>query len=117
MRNNEKIRVIDGEPIKFAFKPPIGGIKNKKTFLEYMQRHSHEGLGGVRKEAIIESLPKAEKILKHHEEKQNIYIHHRPDKKVLLQLKFKNRHFFLKFLDLFFFIIFVAFFDHIFDAF
>lgn len=84
LRNNEKIRVIDGEPIKFAFKPPIGGIKNKKTFLEYMQRHSHEGLGGVRKEAIIESLPKAEKILKHHEEKQNIYIHHRPDKKAVI---------------------------------
>lgn len=84
LRNNEKIRVLDGEPIKFAFKPAIGGIRNKKSFLEHMQRHSADGLGGVRKEAIIESLPKAEKILKYHEEKQNIYIHHRPDKKAVI---------------------------------
>ena len=47
-----------------------------------MERHHQAGLGGLTKEAIMESLPKAEKILKYHEEKKNIVIHNRPDKKV-----------------------------------
>lgn len=84
LRNNCKLRIIDGDPIKFAFKPSIDGVKDKKSFLRYMQRHAMDGLGGVNKEAVIESLPRAEKTLKYHEEKQNIYIHNRPDKKAII---------------------------------
>ena len=81
------MKVIDGEPVKFAFKPPIDGIKDKKSFIRYMEKYSNQGLGGQMKDDILESLPKAEKILKYHEEKNNIYIHHRPDKKHIIFFK------------------------------
>lgn len=84
LRQNAKLRVLDGDPIKFQFKPSIDGMKDKKSFRKYMERHSHEGLGGLMKDAIVESLPRAEKILKYHEKEQNIYIHQRPDKKVVI---------------------------------
>jgi len=87
LRNNPKMKVIDGEPVKFAFKPPIDGIKDKKSFIRYMEKYSNQGLGGQMKDDILESLPKAEKILKYHEEKNNIYIHHRPDKKHIIFFK------------------------------
>ena len=83
---NIKLRVIESnspdQPEKYCFRPPIDGIKDKKSFLRFMERHGGEGLGGVKRSDVIESLPKAEKVLKKLEEKQDIYIHHRPDKQV-----------------------------------
>jgi len=88
LRPNPKLRVIDSvnpdEPAKFCFKPPIDGIKDKKSFNRYMEQHAADGLGGLNKEAVIESLPKAEKVLKKLEEKKDIYIHLRPDKKAVI---------------------------------
>jgi len=88
MRVNIKLRVIEpnapDQPEKFCFRPPIDGIKDKKSFLRFMERHGGEGLGGVKRSDVIESLPKAEKVLKKLEEKQDIYIHHRPDKQAII---------------------------------
>ena len=36
------------------------------------------------KDHVVESMPKAEKIIKYHEEKRNIVLHQRPDKKVVI---------------------------------
>lgn len=81
---NPKLRMIPGEVTKYCYRPAIEGIKDKKSFLHFLERHYHDGLGGVMKDSVIESLPKAEKILKYHNEKKNIYQHARPDKKTVI---------------------------------
>ena len=79
---NPKLRQIPGDVVKYVYKPSIEGIRDKKSFLQFLERHYHDGLGGVTKEMVQESLPKADKILKYHSEKKNIHLHNRPDKKV-----------------------------------
>ena len=49
-----------------------------------MINHHNEGLGGLMKDAVMESVPKGEKMIKYHEEKRNIILHTRPDKKVVI---------------------------------
>ena len=84
LKQNPKLKMIQqaNGTYKFSFRPPLDGVKDKKSFYKYLERHHFEGLGGVMKEEVVESLPKAEKILKYHEEKKNIILHTRPDKKV-----------------------------------
>lgn len=81
---NPKLRQIPGDTVKYCYKPSIEGIRDKKSFLQFLERHYHEGLGGVTKEMVQESLPKADKILKYHNEKKNIHLHTRPDKKTVI---------------------------------
>lgn len=81
---NPKLRQIPGDVVKYCYKPSIEGIRDKKSFLQFLERHYHEGLGGVTKEMVQESLPKADKILKYHNEKKNIHLHTRPDKKTVI---------------------------------
>jgi len=83
---NPKLRQIPGDVAKYCYKPSIEGIRDKKSFLQFLERHYHEGLGGVTKEMVQESLPKADKILKYHSEKKNIHLHTRPDKKARTRL-------------------------------
>ena len=84
LKQNPKLKMVQqaNGTYKFSFRPPLDGVKDKKSFYKYLERHHFEGLGGVMKEEVVESLPKAEKILKYHEEKKNIILHTRPDKKV-----------------------------------
>ena len=84
LKQNPKLKMVQqaNGTYKFSFRPPLDGVKDKKSFYKYLERHHYEGLGGVMKEEVVESLPKAEKILKYHEEKKNIILHTRPDKKV-----------------------------------
>merc|ERR1719270_3225527 len=86
LKQNPKLKMVQqaNGTYKFSFRPPLDGVKDKKSFYKYLERHHFEGLGGVMKEEVVESLPKAEKILKYHEEKKNIILHTRPDKKVVV---------------------------------
>jgi len=85
LRENAKLRCEEIKGIcRFAFRPPIEGITNKKEFLKYITNYYNDGLGGLMKDAVMESIPKAEKVLEYHEKKGNIVLHTRPDKKVII---------------------------------
>ena len=84
LKSNPKMRCLEISGIfRFCFRPPLEGVKDKKSFLRFLEAHHAAGLGGIAKEHVIESVPKAEKVIKHHEEKKNIVVHTRPDKKVI----------------------------------
>ncbi|XP_076825115.1 general transcription factor IIE subunit 2-like [Clavelina lepadiformis] len=80
LQNNPKITVVNDGPvdIKFTFKPKYA-IKNKKGLLEQLDKHDQMGWGGILRDDIEESLPRAKKCIKALGNK--IYFVTRPDKK------------------------------------
>ena len=83
LKSNIKLKTVEvGGVFRFCFRPPLEGVKDKKSFLRFLEAHYMAGLGGITKEHVLESVPRAEKVIKHHEEKKNIVVHTRPDKKV-----------------------------------
>ena len=60
LRENKKLSVKGG---KFAFKP-VYNMKNKRQFLDVLQRHYNDGLGGMLFDDVEESLPSAERIVR-----------------------------------------------------
>lgn len=85
LKSNIKLKTVEvGGVFRFCFRPPLEGVKDKKSFLRFLEAHYMAGLGGITKEHVLESVPRAEKVIKHHEEKKNIVVHTRPDKKVVI---------------------------------
>lgn len=78
---NSKLICKDG---KFAFKA-IYNIRNKKTFLELLQKHDTEGQGGMLFDDVEESLPSAERIVQNTTSKGLVLpVVRSTDKKVVL---------------------------------
>ena len=86
LKENNKLSVKSG---KFVFKP-VYSMKNKKQFLEVLQQHYNNGLGGMLFDDVEESLPSAERIVKHTTKKGLVLtVTRSTDKKVVL---FHNDH-------------------------
>ena len=50
LRENAKLKCDEIKGIyRFAFRPPIEGITNKKEFLKYICNYYNDGLGGLMK--------------------------------------------------------------------
>lgn len=80
LRNNPKVEVT--EDGKYAFKP-VFRLKDKRSLIRLLDRYDREGKGGIALDDIIESLPKAERILE--QVKSSIIIITRPvDKKKIV---------------------------------
>lgn len=60
LQNNDKLDIKGG---KFVFKP-VYNMKSKKQFLDVLQGHYNEGLGGMLFDDVAESLPSAEDIVR-----------------------------------------------------
>lgn len=80
--NNPRINVtMDG---KYAYKP-VFNLKDKKSLIRLLDRYDSRGLGSVTLDDVKESLPNAEKIVKHLVDKNLIILVTRPvDKKKVL---------------------------------
>ncbi|XP_028395975.1 general transcription factor IIE subunit 2-like [Dendronephthya gigantea] len=81
LRENEKLTCKAG---KFVFKP-IYNMKNKKQFLDVLQRHYNEGMGGMLFGDVEESLPSAERIVRSTMRKGHVLtVTRSTDKKIVL---------------------------------
>lgn len=81
LKDNNKLTCKDG---KFSFKP-IYSMKNKKSFLDLLQKHDQNGLGGMLFDDVQESLPMAERIIQSTTSRKLVLTVTRPtDKKVVL---------------------------------
>ena len=81
LRENNRLSVKGG---KFIFKP-IYNMKNKKQFLDVLQRHNNNGLGGMLYSDVADSLPSAERIVRSTTAKGLVLtINRSTDKKVVL---------------------------------
>ena len=60
LRNNPKVEVT--EDGKYAFKP-VYRLRDKRSLIRLLDRFDREGKGGIALDDIVESLPKAERIL------------------------------------------------------
>lgn len=82
LRNNPKVEVTDDG--KYAFKP-VFKLKDKRGLIRLLDRYDREGKGGIALEDIIESLPKAERVLSNPQVASSIIVITRPaDKKKIV---------------------------------
>ena len=82
--NNPKLEEIDG---RYKFKPPYD-VKDRKSLLKLLKQHDLRGLGGIPLDDILESVPKAERVLKHIDN-DIIYVNRPIDKKKIVFYKDK----------------------------
>lgn len=81
LKDNNKLACKDE---KFVFKP-IYHMKNKKSFLELLQKHDQNGQGGMLFDDIQDSLPNAERIVHYTTSKELVLtVTRSTDKKVVL---------------------------------
>lgn len=79
--NNDRLTIKGG---KFLFKP-VYHMKNKRQFIDVLQKHYNEGGGGLLYDDVEESLPSAEKIVRSTTNKNIVLKVTRPtDKKIVL---------------------------------
>eukprot|EP00088_Acartia_fossae_P003196 TRINITY_DN11323_c0_g1_i1.p1 TRINITY_DN11323_c0_g1~~TRINITY_DN11323_c0_g1_i1.p1 ORF type:complete len:283 (+),score=54.69 TRINITY_DN11323_c0_g1_i1:31-879(+) len=79
--NNPKIEVVEGQG--YIYKPPFK-IRNKNGLVKLLKKRDLNGEGGVMYDEVIESLPKAEKIIQNLTGDGKIIQLCRPDKKKVL---------------------------------
>jgi len=79
LKSNPKLEEVDG---RYRFKPPYM-LKDRKALLKLLKMHDLRGLGGIPLDDILESVPKAEKVLKQLEN-DIIYVNRPIDKKKML---------------------------------
>ncbi|KAF7488586.1 General transcription factor IIE subunit 2 [Sarcoptes scabiei] len=80
--NNPRIRAT--EDSKYAYKP-IFNLRDKKSLLRLLEKYDSRGLGAVSYEDVKESLPNAERIIKHLADRNQLILITRPvDKKKIL---------------------------------
>jgi len=77
--NNPKIEMTPEGT--FMFRPPLK-CRDKRSFLRLLRLHDMKGLGGILRDDVLESVPRAEKVLKLLE--QDIITITRQDKKKVL---------------------------------
>ena len=82
LKQNPKLELVEGD--KYIYKPPFR-LENKKSLIRLLKRKDLNGEGGVYYDDVVESLPKAEKIVKNLTEDNKIIQIARPcDKKKVL---------------------------------